>query len=329
MNGILTWYATEDFDEADFGESHAVGDDPDGFADNATMTSGRFSASGHPNGFKPGPPHVGAGSIDTPQSRNAGTNNQSMQQPPQRNNIPPQQQPHTPGPPSRHPPGMPSRPNMGPPQNAPIPPQRLQYQGPPPTRDIPTANPVGSKTNPLQQGVPAQRQDPQQPPPVVGFYPAKVATIIQESESAPPPDAPTFNPHAESPSIRKTSGVDHSKSRPINRESLGISTDPPLRPPPPHRGAFINPQLDATRKIGMPTSPSPLQNRTSYKPPGPAIGGGGAKRVLDHSIAQQYDSILLLYMHSDRSYFADTSIQTTTTTISYTYTAKRYVNEYH
>lgn len=256
------------------------------------MMSGQFRGSVHPNGFKPGQPHTGVGSTDTPQSRVSGTNNQPMQQPPQRNNVPPQQQqPHTPGPGPRHPPGIPPRPHMGPPQNGSIPPPRLQHQAPPPTRNIPTANQAGIKPNSLpQQAAPALRQDTSAPP-AVGFYPAKVATIIQESESAPPPDAPTFNPHAESPSIRKTSGIDHSKSRPINREALGISTDPPVRPPA-QRGAFVNPQLDAARRIGMPTSPSPLQNRTSYKPPGPAVGAG-AKRVLENSTGQQYDLILL------------------------------------
>lgn len=291
MDRSLIGYATEDFDEADFGESHTTGDHPDEFTVNPSMMSGQFRSSGHPNGFRPGQPHTGTDSADTPLSRaSAGTSDQPVQQPPQRNNAPPprqqQQQPHTPGPVPRHSSGMPPRPNMGPPQNAPIPPPRLQPQIPP-ARSIPTANQPGNKPNLPQQGAPTQRQDVPLAP-VVGFYPAKVASIIQESESAPPPDAPAFNPHAESPSIRKTSGIDHSKSRPVNRESLGISTDSPLRPAIQRGGAFVNPQLDATRKIGMPTSPSPLQNRTSYKPPGPAVGSG-TKRVLEGPTGQQYD----------------------------------------
>ncbi|KAI9789663.1 MAG: DNA repair protein rad52 [Peltula sp. TS41687] len=279
----------EDFDEADFGEGNTTGNRPDEVSVNPTMTTGQSRGSGHPNGFKPGQPLTGVGFADMPQPKaSAGTNNQPMQQPAQRNNrAPPQQQPHTPGPVPRHPSGIQPRPNMGPPHNASHPPQRPQQQAPPPIRNMAGTNQVGNKPNPPhpQQAAPAQRQEAQ-PPAVVGFYTAKVATIIQESESAPPPDAPTFNPHAESPSIRKTTGVDHTKSRPINREALGISTDSPSRPAVPRAGAFVNPQLDATRRIGMPTSPIPLQNRTSYKPPGPAVGVG-TKRGLDNPTGQQ------------------------------------------
>lgn len=174
-------------------------------------------------------------------------------------------------------------------------------------------------------------------PATVSFYPARVAEMVQETDA--PVNAPTFNPHAESPSIRKTVGIDHSRSKPVKQDvvlgtlnpgSVGVvggnaaSTSSIVGP---SRGAgaggiagggvgdFTNPQLLATRKIGMPGSPSPIHhhhqnhhgmnnagagggvggvggnmssNRGAYRPPGPASGigtgvgtGGGVKRGLD------------------------------------------------
>ena len=140
--------------------------------------------------------------------------------------------------------------------------------------------PVQGRNNTMRSETQQQPPPPAVQPPV-GFYPAGLATLIQESESTlPPPNAPTFNPHAESPSIRKTSGIDHSRSGPINREVIVAGV---------HHGGggggggsmlprttttnFTNPQLDTTRRIGMPggSSPSPMQNRAPYRPPGPAI----------------------------------------------------------
>lgn len=53
---------------------------------------------------------------------------------------------------------------------------------------------------------------------------------------------------------------------------------------PPIRTNFVNPQADLNRRIGMPGGgvPSPLANRSAYKPPGPMKrpidAGGGAVR---------------------------------------------------
>ncbi len=127
-----------------------------------------------------------------------------------------------------------------------------------------------------------QKETQQQAPPVapltheppVGFFTARAAESLQ-NPNAVPPDVPVFNPRLESPSIRKTVGVDHTKSKPVNRELVGAPQPPaPLansttpNAPPANRTNFVNPQVDASRKIGMPgAAASPLQNRNSYKPP--------------------------------------------------------------
>jgi DNA repair and recombination protein RAD52 len=111
-----------------------------------------------------------------------------------------------------------------------------------------------------------------------------------------------FNPRAESPSIRKTPGIDHTKSKPLARNgqhvppavtaegdmpvdaaaaaaaaapALPPAVGPPAvvggampRPGPPMtRGSVINPQFDQTRRIGAPGASSPLANRNQYRPP--------------------------------------------------------------
>jgi DNA repair and recombination protein RAD52 len=95
----------------------------------------------------------------------------------------------------------------------------------------------------------------------VGFYTARAAETVQNGSSLPS-NASAFNPHLESPSIRKTAGIDHTKTKPVGRDSIPIS--PSVLPPRPN---FINPQIDKNRKVGMPIgAASPLQNRNSYKP---------------------------------------------------------------
>ncbi|KAI9829769.1 MAG: hypothetical protein M1819_006006 [Sarea resinae] len=113
----------------------------------------------------------------------------------------------------------------------------------------------------------------------VGFFTARAAEALQDPKSMSL-NAPLFNPHSESPSIRKTSGVDHSKTRPVSREALGISNQTANSNAMP-RPSFANPQAEPGRRIGMPAATaSPLQNRSSYRPPGPA----GPKRPFENSV---------------------------------------------
>ncbi|KAL9102792.1 MAG: hypothetical protein Q9163_002110 [Psora crenata] len=98
--------------------------------------------------------------------------------------------------------------------------------------------------------------------PSLGFFTARAAETIQTAQGTL--KAPPFNPHLESPSIRKTAGVDHSKTRPVDRDLVGalvVSTSLT-------KGSnIVNPQADKARKVGMPGAAGPLQNRGSYKPP--------------------------------------------------------------
>ncbi|KAK4453831.1 hypothetical protein QBC34DRAFT_344090 [Podospora aff. communis PSN243] len=130
------------------------------------------------------------------------------------------------------------------------------------------------------------------PPEGVGFFSARAVKNIAEDAIASGHIAPkggqVFNPKAESPSIRKTPGIDHTKSKPVARNgqhvppatsgdntttiSADIAGSPGIRPmprpgPPMGRGNVINPQLDQTRRIGAPGSSSPLANRNQYRPP--------------------------------------------------------------
>ena len=98
--------------------------------------------------------------------------------------------------------------------------------------------------------------------PPIGFFTARAAESLQNG-SGLPLKVPAFNPHSESPSIRKTAGVDHTKTKPVGREAVGAPPQPAVP-----RANFVNPQTDKTRRVGMPMgAASPLQNRSSYKPP--------------------------------------------------------------
>ena len=106
------------------------------------------------------------------------------------------------------------------------------------------------------------------PDPPIGFVAARAVEVVEGISAIRTRDM-VFNPHAESPSIRKTPGVDHTKTKPVARDVLGASVaqpHPALLSGP--RMNFVNPQADQTRRIGMPGGgPSPLQNRSAWKQP--------------------------------------------------------------
>ena len=103
--------------------------------------------------------------------------------------------------------------------------------------------------------------------PPVGFFTARAAQSLQHT-TVLPANALAFNPHQDSPSIRKTAGVDHTKSKPVGRDAIPVP-GALGNTIPPSRANFINPQADQARRIGMPSgAASPLANRTSYKAPG-------------------------------------------------------------
>lgn len=95
--------------------------------------------------------------------------------------------------------------------------------------------------------------------PAVGFYSARAVDILRDNPRASPM-APKFDPHAESPSIRKTAGIDHTKSVPVSKPMLfGTSQSPAGPGAGAAAGAgvgggrnFINPATDVHRRIGAP-----------------------------------------------------------------------------
>ncbi|KAJ5238529.1 Rad52/22 double-strand break repair protein [Penicillium chermesinum] len=104
----------------------------------------------------------------------------------------------------------------------------------------------------------------------VGFYSARVADSLRDNPNAAPAPGSQFDPHADSPSIRKTAGVDHTKSVPISRPMLAGAS------PAPNSSSrdFMNPATDLQRRVGAPGGPaggagSPLSrgpSTSSYRP---------------------------------------------------------------
>lgn len=171
--------------------------------------------------------------------------------------------------------------------------------------------PVAHTRNSLSGEQPDQQdqQAPRMPPPgnPEGFVTGRSVDLLnQPPESRPPPSSMAFNPHADSPSIRRTQGINPGKSAPVLRQAIngaattnGQHTPAPVSAPvsvplsgqivPPQqqpqqaqqqsnglngaatpiRTNYVNPSADMNRRIGMPPSAAShtIQNRTTYKPP--------------------------------------------------------------
>ncbi|KAE8353928.1 hypothetical protein BDV28DRAFT_147630 [Aspergillus coremiiformis] len=103
------------------------------------------------------------------------------------------------------------------------------------------------------------------PMPSASFFSARAVDLLRDNPQVGA--APAFDPHAESPSIRKTAGVDHTKSVPISKPMLAGAS-----PAANTTRDFINPAADMHRKIGAPGSNgigSPMnrgQTTSSYRP---------------------------------------------------------------
>ena len=153
------------------------------------------------------------------------------------------------------------------------------------------ANNSGSGANPASTAEP--------PGAPVAFLSARAVTNIPEASlqtSVNLPPAQLFNPKAESPSIRRTPGIDHTSSRPLAKsgqhvaptasQTTSAATVAPSGNNNGNAGGFtpvrpagvggisrgnnmVNPALDNARRIGAPggSGGSPLANRGSYKPP--------------------------------------------------------------
>lgn len=190
----------------------------------------------------------------------------------------------------------PQTPNQPQPQRQ-GPPQYGQTSRPPqgPPARTTTPNQIAAP-RPGPAPAPAPAPQPGTIPESVGFFSARAVNQLPEINNqatsnariGAPQGQQAFNPKLESPSIRKTPGIDHSSSKPLARSGQHIPPPPasqapgpvhantssftPVRPSMPgsqsSRGNVVNPSLDQTRRIGAPMgSGSPLANRGSYRPP--------------------------------------------------------------
>ena len=115
-------------------------------------------------------------------------------------------------------------------------------------------------------GIASQNFVPPQAPPgphSIGFFSAKAADALDGNNNPTVPIAvPKFNPHAESPSIRKTSGVDHSKSLALNRTTL--------KPEP------LVPKEDSESGATAAKSSGPVMKGIAEQPAGRRLAPGAA-----------------------------------------------------
>lgn len=139
-----------------------------------------------------------------------------------------------------------------------------------------TASSAQAQDPPLHETTPTtcSISVPSNPP--LGFFTARAAESVQTC-SGLPLKAPSFNLHLESPSIRKTAGVDHSKTKPVGKDVISPALQLPAAISAANgRPNLVNPQADKARRVGMPVgSASPLSNRGSYKPPQMKRGADG------------------------------------------------------
>ncbi|KAK0281202.1 DNA repair protein rad52 [Friedmanniomyces endolithicus] len=145
-------------------------------------------------------------------------------------------------------------------------------------------------TNPHHQaGAPqddrANLPIPRDPPPGVpeGFVTGRAPLLQQTSDARLPDTALAFNPHADSPSIRRTHGMNPGKSAPVTRTAIVSNAVPSAVQPAmaggnglnglngattPVRTNFVNPAADMNRRIGAPMpAGGGMSNRNAYRPP--------------------------------------------------------------
>lgn len=203
----------------------------------------------------PGPPGGPNPAVVTPSKRERPWNSLPRQVP-------------APAPNGRPNPSAPNDPNLG--QRRPTPAPALQNiqnaTTAQPGQQRPNQGPDANNAGPIKRE-PSQVADMPPPgTPSAAFFSARAVDMLRDNPNAPSA-APQFDPHAQSPSIRKTAGVDHSKSVPISKPMVaGMS------PAANNTRDFINPSADMNRRIGAPGTGgfgSPMnrgQTTSSYRP---------------------------------------------------------------
>ena len=181
------------------------------------------------------------------------------------------------------------------------------------TVDDSAANPVNLPNGDAVQNVDGQQMDENglplpRPPPAghpEGFVTGRSVDLLSRPPDSRPPNASlAFNPHADSPSIRRTHGVNPGKSAPVSRQLLngGPSNGQPANtaaPSPgpgngmngattPVRTNYVNPAADVNRRIGAPPGMAgATPNRGAYRPP--TMNGAKRPALADVSNLQQLD----------------------------------------
>ncbi|RAH61894.1 hypothetical protein BO85DRAFT_412641 [Aspergillus piperis CBS 112811] len=168
--------------------------------------------------------------------------------------------------------------NQPAPQRQSMPPQAPQ-QNLPNNRMVPPAQAAAAASN-TSGAVPIKREfgapttnEPPKPQdtlpgtPSASFFSARAVDLLRDNPNGIPSGAPVFDPHAESPSIRKTAGIDHNKSLPVSRPMLAGTGA--ASPATNNARDFVNPSQDMNRRIGAPGMNSPMSRpmtTSSYRP---------------------------------------------------------------
>lgn len=121
----------------------------------------------------------------------------------------------------------------------------------------------------------------------IGFFSARAAEALKSDPTALK-TAPQFDPRADSPSIRKTAGVNHNQSAPVYRKTVNANPSAittavganaaKSNSPLPGREAS-NPPPDLGRRVGAPggfNSPVTRAQTSSYRPPARRSAGSAA-----------------------------------------------------
>lgn len=136
----------------------------------------------------------------------------------------------------------------------------------------PNAEQSATSIPPNPPRTPGPQQNGPQMGQQVGFSTSKSLLNAGNPETPIPANVPLkpFDP-LKPLGVRTSSGVNHTRSLPVKRlavaqPAVAVGNSVPQRVP-----NVVDPRADATRKIGMPGGMSPLANRGTYKPPGPAV----------------------------------------------------------
>ncbi|KAI0018718.1 hypothetical protein F4780DRAFT_771586 [Xylariomycetidae sp. FL0641] len=196
--------------------------------------------------------------------------------------------PPPPGRPLGQPPRPPNTPNQAPPRPS-VP--RPNPQQPPRPPSVASSS-SRMNTPPPNVARPPNGANPPNPSngavPEASFFSARAVRVEElpkdpsdKQDDAPAaavvldPNAKAFDPHMESPSIRKTPGIDHRSSKPLARN--GVHVPPAAREQQQQPNRVPNPSL---RQIGAPgAGGSPLANRGQYRPPTMKRPAGPADRA--------------------------------------------------